>query len=303
LSRLTQKTISLVQAIYWITLLNLAAGFFLGTISATSGDGRWIRYFFDIQSPLFFVGFSGLGVYFSVVAWWQFGTGEPMRWAWFLITVASCCRFVGLIIIHAFGTSPSWSHGFYASPPFKSLDALALRQLGLGVCGPVHMLVLSFGLLLVLGTYRKFGLLARFNMIDHSLLCFVGVYTFCRLFEWSQWLVKSGGVVSFYDTAAWVTDPLLCVLLFEAVLIRRAVVNMGRGLVAKCWGGFTAAILFTSLGNMGTWATAQGYLPQSMVPLFWAIWCLATAAYVLGPAYQVEAALRAREQRRVPLAA
>jgi hypothetical protein len=226
-----------------------------------------------------------------------------MRWAWFLITVASCCRFVGLTIIHAFGTGPSWSHGFHASSPFKSLDALALRQLGLGVSGPVHMLVLAFGLLLVLATYRRFGMLVRFNMIDHGLLCLVGAFTIYRLFEWSQWLAKSGGSVSFYDAAAWVTDPLLCVLLFEAVLIRRAVVNMGRGLVAKCWGGFTAAILFTSLGNMGTWATARGYLPESLVPLFWAIWCLATAAYVLGPAYQVEAAMRAREQLRVPLAA
>ena len=290
------KTTCIGQCIYWITLLHLVTGLLLTTTSLFTGDDHWVKYFFDLQSPLFLLTFSGLGLCLSAIAWWQFGTGESMRWAWLLITVASWCRFVGLTIIHVFGTTPGEGHGSVF--PAARLDGVALLQLGHAVSGPIHMLVLAVGLLVVLGTYRRFGMLIQFSTTDYALFGFVSAFTIYRLFEWSLWLVKPDNPVSFYETAKWFTDPLLCVLLFEAVFIRRAVLNMGWGLVAKCWGGFTAAILITLIGNVGSWAATHGYLAMPVVSLFWITWCLAIAAYALGPAYQVEATLRARERLR-----
>jgi hypothetical protein len=96
----------------------------------------------------------------------------------------------------------------------------------------------------------------------------------------------------------WFNDPLLSCLLVEAVLIRRAVVSMGWGLVSKSWGAYTVAIFLTSLAHMITWANRYGYIRWQLGAIAWYLWFVVTAAYALGPAYQLQASIRAKQQLR-----
>jgi hypothetical protein len=60
---------------------------------------------------------------------------------------------------------------------------------------------------------------------------------------------------------AWASDPLLSILLFQAILIRRSAVETGWGFLSKSWGAFAAGIFLASMGDTGIWATAENYLP------------------------------------------
>jgi hypothetical protein len=279
-----------------VTAAHLLSGLGLWAFWFSTGDEGWIRSYFDYQSPLFLVGFAGLELYLCVIAWWQFSVGEPMRWAWCLISMASTCRLAGLIVAQIFAAK------WYLNPRYAIISswnpamAAQLRQTGLAISGPLHMFFLACGLFLVLRAYRKYHMLVRFGRLDYILMAIVGVYTSRQLFELWGWLAAPPAEVTAFSAINWVTDPLLCLLLFQATFIRRAVINMGGGLIAKCWGAFTAAIFITSVGDMGLWATAYGYLPWPLSSLVWYVWFLASAAYVLGPAYQVEAAWHAKEE-------
>jgi len=68
---------------------------------------------------------------------------------------------------------------------------------------------------------------------------------------------------------------------------------MGWGLIARCWFSFTAAIFLTSLGDIGLWAWSKGFLSHGFEAASWYVWFLASAAYALGPAYQLKAMLHA----------
>ncbi len=92
--------------------------------------------------------------------------------------------------------------------------------------------------------------------------------------------------------------PLLSCLLVEAVLIRRAVVSMGWGLISRSWGAYTAAIFLTSLAHIITWADTYGFIRWQIGAIAWYLWFVLTAAYALGPAYQLQASSRAKEQLR-----
>jgi TRAP-type mannitol/chloroaromatic compound transport system permease small subunit len=87
----------------------------------------------------------------------------------------------------------------------------------------------------------------------------------------------------------WLSDPLLSLLLIEAILVRRSVIRMGQGLVAKCWGMFVLAIVVTSAGDAAIWASSHNLLSESITALSWYIWFVAAAAFASAPAYQLAA--------------
>jgi hypothetical protein len=97
-----------------------------------------------------------------------------------------------------------------------------------------------------------------------------------------------------YEMISWTSDPLLIVLLLEAICVG-LVLDMGWGLIARCWGAFVDAIVFTALGNVWIWATWTGLVPRPVDAIGWFIWFPAAAAFALGPAYQVEAFRRVHE--------
>jgi hypothetical protein len=282
------------KVVLWITGVHVSIGLVLWAIWLLTQDEGWIRYYFDYQSPIFFISFAGAEVYFSLVAFFQFSAGERMRTAWCFIALASLLRLIGLTIAHLLSVKSLLNPAFVLGESWTSSQALELRQIGLAISGPIHMAVLACGLYIVLTISRRFKMLATMKKIDYFLIGIVCLFTLRQLYEIAKSLPVLSGPITVQILLQWVTDPLLSILLFEAILIRRCVLNMGWGYIAKCWGAFTAAIFISSLGNMGIWASNIMYNHWPMLSITWFIWFFASAAYVLGPAYQVEARYRTK---------
>jgi hypothetical protein len=87
----------------------------------------------------------------------------------------------------------------------------------------------------------------------------------------------------------WPVDPVLWLLLAEAILLHRSVQRTGMGLIGRCWRTFSAGIFLVLLGDVMIWATAYGYLPWPWSSLQWYVWMPASASFALAPAYQLEA--------------
>jgi hypothetical protein len=255
----------------------------------------WITWFFDYQSPVFFLGMNALALVLSVTAWQQFSPGQSLRGAWLLISFSAGFRVIGSILTQILG------HHSWGDPLVPSLP----RQAGWTAEGPVSMVFLAAGLFIMLRLYKRLHLLSKLNAFDHAILGAVSAYSLYVAYSIIQIQVHSHPPITLDGVLHWSGDPLLCLLLFEAVFIRRAVTDMGWGLIAKCWGAFVVAILLTSIGSMGLWAVNFRYIPWPESAITWFIWYPVAAAYALGPAYQVEAIrtvrARLREAGKAPI--
>jgi uncharacterized membrane protein len=158
--------------------------------------------------------------------------------------------------------------------------------MGLVVGGPLSMAFLAIGLGRVLGIQRKFHLLGSLTRADKALLVLVVAFSVSQLFIILPLL---GSHPSLGTMLLWLSDPLLSLLLIEAILVRRSVIRMGQGLVAKCWGMFVLAIVVTSAGDAAIWASSHNLLSESITALSWYIWFVAAAAFASAPAYQLAA--------------
>lgn len=251
----------------------------MGTAAAfawrTTDDLVWIHAFFSYAGAPFLAGCALLQFWVSFRCWKQFSPGDLLRPAWFLITLSALAQFAGSSLTHLLGAA-------YYAPIFS----------------PIYMLFLAAGLFYVLQACRQNGILGGFRVIDIVLLAIVATYTI-NFFATTVFTAQHHGKASTVQRILnWTSDPLLCLLLFEAILIRRSIANMGWGLVSRCWLSFTAAIFLTSVGDIGLWAWAKGYLPHALEIASWYVWFLAGAAFALGPAYQLQALLHVTS--RVP---
>ena len=84
------------------------------------------------------------------------------------------------------------------------------------------------------------------------------------------------------------------ILLFTAIFIKRYVIHVGGGLIARCWKAYVHASLLTLLGAVSIWATIHGYISWPWSSLEWYVWFAVSAAFTLGPVYQIQAVDRIR---------
>lgn len=256
----------------------IAAGAVCVLASSLTGDEALIRAFFAGPGSVFLVACGALQLWLAARCWRRFSAGDLLRPAWLLITLSAGAQLAGVLLTHAMGAR---SHGDAARL------TTVLHDLG-QFCNPLYMGLLAAGLFAVLRTCRRQGMLGRLRALDWLLVSGVIAYT-------ANFLSTVASAQGFDSRIilSWTSDPLLCVLLLEAILIRRSASTMGWGLISRCWLSFTAAIFLTSLGDFGLWAWSKGYLPPALVACSWFVWFLAAAAYALGPAYQLMAMLRA----------
>ncbi|MFN8009078.1 MAG: hypothetical protein U0V70_19035 [Terriglobia bacterium] len=289
-----RRTTPIAKIILWITGLHVSIGILVCGFWWITGNEGWSRYYFDYQSPIFFISFAVLEVYFCLAAISQFSVGEPMRKAWCFIALAALLRLIGLSIAHLLSIRSFLNPAFVLAESWNNSKAMGLQQMGLAISGPIHMAVLACGLYVVLKISRRFKMLVQLESTDYLLLGIVGLFTGWRAYEIVGSLPHLESPITVQTFLLWVADPLLSILLIEAILIRRCVLNLGWDYIAKCWGAFTLAIFITSLGNISIWASTKHLLiwPTSLIT--WFIWFLASAAYVMGPAYQVEASNRTK---------
>ncbi len=289
-SELRSRAISAPFAIVALTVVVLAGGVGACIHWLLTGDPTWINTFFRYPGALFFLLMASIELGLTLRVWRQFEPQDELGSAWALLVLAASCHTLSAFFAQILGQD-SRLNPLVASGPGRDTIG-SLREFGVLVGGPLHMVVLAQGLFLVLRTYKRLGLLVtKLTAVDYLLLGAVGAYTVVHLYEVAGIL---DGSPSFPRLIGWASDPLLSILLVEAVFLRRSVAQAGWGLVSKCWGAFCAAIFLTSLGDVGIWATWRGYLPPSLVAVSWYIWFPASSAYALGPAYQLEALRTAR---------
>jgi hypothetical protein len=290
--------LSLPGVIIGVTCVQVAAGLATFAGYVVSKNEIWIRIYFDYLGALFFVGVGALEFFLTLLARRQFYADEPLRNAWSLIMLASSVRWLGLAFANWFNVPSYINPRFYFVQPWDAQSAASLREFGL-LLGPIHMFLLAAGLGVVLRLYKRLGILAAPKSVDYLLLALVLAFTLRQGNQIYHLVSQQTDPVTLTAVLNWITDPLLSCLLVEAILVRRAVVGMGWGLISKSWGAYTAAIFLTSLAHMLMWADGYGYIRWQVGAIAWYLWFVVTAAYALGPAYQAQASVRAKQQLQV----
>lgn len=296
-----RRRVSLSGVILFVAAAHLTVAFFSWMQWALTGNPRWITLFFRYQGDLFFVLFSALEFALSVFVRRRIQRGDELRPAWSVISLAAACHLIGGLFSHLFGWNPAL--GPYVQSPslwYTAETANVFYQFGVAVSGPLHMATLSIGLFLVIRVYKKRGLSEAFAWSDHAMLGAVVFYSIYSLFEILTRTADPGAPATTAQVVNWASDPLLCLLLFEAVFIRRSAARLNCDVLTKSWGAYAAAIGLTLLGDVGLWMIAHGYLPWPVSSITWYVWFFAGAAYGLGPAYQVESLRRAKEESIMP---
>ncbi len=261
-----------------------------------TGNPEWIRIFFHYPGAISLVALYGLELSLGIFALRQFSPGEPFRRAWWFLTAAAGCHFTGGILVHLLGGNAALSPLGIAGLGAGSQE---LAAVGARISGPVQMALLATGIFMVLRAARRHGFLPPVSWLDVGTLGAI-----CALAGWH--LVNRAGAAGFPSVALaleCVQVFLILALLAEAILLRRAVMNMQWGIAARCWGAFSAAIYLTCIANVTVPETGSSAIPGPLAGAVWCLWLVAAGAYALAPAYQVYASAAAGQRRLVGIPA
>jgi hypothetical protein len=247
---------------------------------------------FDKLGVTFFMLVSGTEMYFAYRARGLFEPTEEMHGTWTLVLLSAFCRLTGAALTGVLSKQAPWNP-LVVLGAFRPDRAGALHDLGLAASGPAAMALLAWGLMRVLALNHRLGILGRLTFWDRSFIAAILAFTALQFIDIGGVLLGDRGRLSVMQSFMWLSDPLLTLLLIQAVSIRRSVLNMGHGLVARCWGMMALGVAFTSAGDATMWAETHGFIPVVIQPLEWFIWFFAVTAFASAPCYQVEAAREA----------
>ncbi|HTB96335.1 MAG TPA: hypothetical protein VK716_04965 [Terracidiphilus sp.] len=275
----------LVRSIWILTGVHLVAGMVAYVHFLVTGSYRLLGWYFTIFGSLFFLIMAAAECSLAFVCRSWFESDEPMRLAWSMIAFAALARLAGTGIRELADGRLNWGPNQWLLPHVGGWFA-SQSQFGMVIGGPLSMAFLAAGLGRVLSVQRKFRLSGSLTRGDKALLILIVAFSLSQLAINVPLLRQH---TSPGTSLLWLSDPLLALLLIEAVLVRRSVLRIGQGLLARCWGSFVVAIVTTSLGDASIWANNRNLLPDSLIALSWYIWFVAAAAFTCAPAYQLEA--------------
>jgi len=257
-----------------------------------TGDARFIHIFFAYPGAVFLIACSIVQSWISFECWRNFSRGDLLRPAWFLVTISATLQLIGGIVNQILASTSHLNPLLWLPSPASGAIEIA-REYG-PLFNPLYMFFLMLGLFYVLKACRQSGILSSFRAVDFFLSAAVCAYTINFFATVVFAPHHSISLFNPHRILSWTSDPLLCILLLQAIMIRRSTANMGWGLIARCWFYFTAGIFATSVGDISLWAWSRGYLPEVLQVASWYVWFIAAAAYALGPSYQLQAMLYAK---------
>jgi hypothetical protein len=262
-----------------------------------TGSYRYLSWYFLILGTLFFLLTTAAESFLAFECRAGFEADEPMRMAWTFIALASLARFVGAVLI-------SLDHWHIASILGSTSSVMAvvlprgLAEGGAVVGGPLAMVFLAVALSRVLRVQHRLGVLRGLTHTDLLLIGLIVAFTLSQIAIIVRYLGPSYPPPPLTKALLWLSDPLLALLLVQAVLIRRSVIRVGLGLISQCWGMYVIAIVATLTGDASIWAVSEGLLSERLTALTWYIWFFAAAAFASAPAYQLAAMRLPFVQRR-----
>jgi|GEM_PF-898621 len=267
--------------ILFVTITMVAVCAMLTMAGFAAGNSYLIDFAFRYPGALLLICLAGAELHLAIAVRRRFVRDDLLWSAWTLLAAAAACHL-----------------GAEAITQVISGDAVLVPALGgeqvqtlvsrvaLTVGGPVRLGLLACGLGCVVYACHRTGILPRLTLWDRLAVAAVACFALVQLHDaWASGSIR----FSVYSIAGLITDPLIAILLAEALIIRRAVSAMGWGLVAKCWAAFAAGAALTAAGSLGLWAGWHGYTSWPWSAAAWFVWFFASAAFAIGPAYQAKA--------------
>jgi len=279
------------RAILWIWRM-CAIHFVIGSVAylhfLATGSYRYLTLYFLVFGTPFLLLTAAAEFYFAFECRSGFDPDEPLRMTWTFIALAALARFSAAALIFLDHWQPSSFRG-NSSLVRGMVLSKSLAEIGEVIGGPLAMIFLLIALSRVLSVQRRFGVLRGLSRIDVLMMGVIVALMIGESMRIAHYLGPSYARPSLAQAVLWFSDPLLGLLLIQAVLIRRSVNRIGVGLVSQCWGLYVIAILATLAGDASIWATGEGLLTEPLVALTWYIWFFVAAAFASAPAYQLAA--------------
>jgi len=280
----------------WVIIAVTAAYLVCGAMAFVAwritADDAWVTEFFQVPAALAMLWLSATQFWLAGQAAYHFAAGEPMRRVWTWITLSAACGLAGTVSTQIFAVK-SPLNPLMLLPAWRTDSALAVwHEAGSIIGGTLQFAFLACGLRLAVRVYRQAGFLGRLKWSDRALLIAFAAYLVAVVYDVAV-AFRAGKPWRWSEAAVWPVDPLLWLLLLQALLLYRSVKRMGPGWIGRCWKTLSFAVFLTALGDVGTWAFNYGYLPYPWSAVVWYVWLPAAAAYALAPAYQLEAIHRA----------
>jgi hypothetical protein len=253
-----------------------------------TGSYRYLTLYFLVLGTPFLLLNAAAEFYFAFECRSGFDPDEPLRMTWTFIALAALARFIAAALIFLDHWRPSSFRGSSSLVLGMTLSR-SLAEIGEVTGGPLAMILLLIALSRVLSVQHRFGVLRGLSRIDVLMIGVIIAFMIGEAARIAHYLGPSSGRPSLAQAVLWLSDPLLGLLLIQAVLIRRSVNRVGVGLVSQCWGTYVIAILATLAGDASIWATGESLLSEPLVVLTWYIWFFVAAAFASAPAYQLAA--------------
>ncbi len=268
-----------------ITAAYLAVGVLALGAWGITGNPVWAVEFFQVPAAALMVCLAFTEFWLSSLVIRHFSSDDLLRPGWTLMAGSAGCQLIGMVCSQILGVA-SRINPLKLTPNAASLIPL-MRNIGLLAGGTFRYAFLAGGMHFALKAYRQSGLKGRMRWIDWVASIAFAVFLLRNVMD-VVLAIRAGKNPGMWEMLGWPVDPLLWVLLLQALLLFRSAGQMDNGRIGLCWKAYGAAIVLTALGDVGLWVVNYGYLPWPWSSLTWYLWLPASAAFARAPAFQLE---------------
>ena len=198
-----------------------------------------LHLYFDYLGVPVFLLFGAIQVIFTMQVFRAFSSHQPLGSAWQYLTLSSVCTFVGIIFKHLLSLDRAINPLIFLAGGVTDHTRMFFSNVGTVVGGPIQMVLLGTGLYMAIRAYRQFGMLSRLNTLDKGLVGGSLLYSAVVICGVTMAFKNHPDRITVERALTWPGDCLLSLLLLEAVFLRRAALDMGRGYLSKVWGAFS----------------------------------------------------------------